>query len=281
VGLPVAPRQRSSRANSSDAFDAAIFGQAEEGGAIMPVREPMKKSRPADAPRPQAVQRPEVMPAVGGRYRVLIVEDHAILRDGLCALLARAQGFEVVGEAANGLEAIAMVQKHEPHLVLMDLSMPKMSGTEAIREISHRFPKTKIVALTVSNSEETFLAAVEAGANSYVLKDTSYTDLMSAIRSTLAGKTYLSPGISRTVLEGYLDSRKKRTAPRTEWDKLTARERQVLKLIAEGQTSRSIGDALCISAKTVDRHRANLMEKLDLHSVSALTVFAVKKGLIA
>ncbi|HWR98831.1 MAG TPA: response regulator transcription factor [Candidatus Methanoperedens sp.] len=242
--------------------------------------EPVKSTVRGGARAPLSPQ-PASVPYATGRYRVLIVEDHAILRDGLRSLLASAPGFEVVGEATNGLEAIALVQKYEPHLVLMDISMPKMNGTEAIREIARRYPKTKIVALTVSNSEETFLATVDAGAHSYVLKDTSYVDLMSAIRCTLAGKTYLSPGISRTVLEGYLDSKKKRSAPRTEWEKLTARERQVLKLIAEGQTSRAIADALCISAKTVERHRSNMMEKLDLHSVSALTVFAVKKGLIA
>lgn len=215
------------------------------------------------------------------RHRVLIVEDHTILRDGLRALLSSAAGLEVVAEASNGLEAISLVQKLQPDLVLMDLAMPKMTGTDAIREIRRRFPQTKIVALTVNNSEESFLAAIDAGANSYVLKDTSYVDLMSAIRSTLAGKTYLSPGISRQVLDGYLESKRKGTAPRSELDRLTARERQVLKLIAEGQTSRAIADSLCISAKTVERHRSNLMEKLDLHSVSALTVFAVKKGLLS
>jgi DNA-binding NarL/FixJ family response regulator len=228
----------------------------------------------ADPPLPRS-------PAPGVRHRVVIVEDHTILRDGLRALLSSAPGLEVVAEGANGLEAVALVQKLQPDLVLMDLAMPKMSGTEAIREIHRRFPQVKIIALTVNNNEESFLAAIDAGANSYVLKDTSYVDLMSAIRSTLAGKTYLSPGISRQVLDGYLESKKKGTAPRTELDRLTARERQVLKLIAEGQTSRAIADALCISAKTVERHRSNLMEKLDLHSVSALTVFAVKKGMLA
>lgn len=217
----------------------------------------------------------------GVRHRVLIAEDHTILRDGLRALLSSAPELEVVADAANGLEAIALIQKHQPDLVLMDLSMPKMTGTEAIREIRHRFPRTRIIALTVNNSEESFFAAIDAGANSYVLKDTPYLELMSAIRSTLAGKTYLSPGISRPVLEGYIESKRNKIPPRTELEKLTARERQVLKLIAEGQTSRAIGETLCISAKTAERHRSNLMEKLDLHSVSALTLFAMKKGLLA
>jgi DNA-binding NarL/FixJ family response regulator len=221
-------------------------------------------------------------PAVpsGVRHRLLIVEDHTILRDGLRSLLSSAPGLEVVADAANGLEAVSLAQKHQPDLILIDLCMPKMTGTEAIREIRRRFPQIKIIALTVNNSEESFLAAFDAGANSYVLKDTSYVDLMSAIRNTLAGKTYLSPGMSRPVLDGYLENKRHKTAPRTELEKLTSRERQVLKLIAEGQTSRAIAEALCISAKTVERHRSNLMEKLDLHSVSALTLFAVKKGLL-
>jgi len=231
--------------------------------------------------RPQEPTGQRTTPPPGVRHRVLIVEDHAILRDGLRALLSGDPLLEVVADAANGLEAVAQVQKHQPDLVLMDLSMPKMTGTEAIREIRHRFPQTKIIALTVNNSEESFLAAVGAGANSYVLKDTSYVDLMSAIRNTLAGRTYLSPGISRQILEGYIESKRNKTPPRTELEKLTARERQVLKLIAEGQTSRAIAETLCISAKTVERHRSNLMEKLDLHSVSALTLFAVKKGLLS
>lgn len=215
------------------------------------------------------------------RHRILIVEDHTILRDGLRALLSSVPWLEVVADAADGLEAIAQAQRHHPDLVLMDLSMPKMTGTEAIREIRRRFAQTKILALTVNNSEESFLAAIDAGADSYVLKETSYVDLLSAIRNTLAGKTYLSPGISRSVLEGYIESKRNNTPLRTELEKLTSRERQVLKLIAEGQKSRTIAETLCISAKTVERHRSNLMEKLDLHSVAALTLFAVKRGLLS
>lgn len=215
------------------------------------------------------------------RHRILIVEDHTILRDGLRALLSSVPWLEVVADAADGLEAIAQAQRHQPDLVLMDLAMPKMTGTDAIREIRRRFAQTKIIVLTVNNSEEIFLAAIDAGADSYVLKETSYVDLLSAIRNTLAGKTYLSPGISRSVLEGYLKSKRNNTPPRTELEKLTSRERQVLKLIAEGQKGRTIAETLGISAKTVERHRSNLMEKLDLHSVSALTLFAVKKGLLS
>ena len=239
----------------------------------------MMKTRERTRPHDPPVQRTAA--SRGGRHRILIVEDHTILRDGLRALLSGAPWLEVVADAADGLQAIALVQRHQPDLVLMDLSMPKMTGTEAIREIRRRFALTKIIVLTVNNSEESIMAALDAGADSYVLKETSYVDLMSAIRSTLSGKMYLSPGVSRSVLEGHRENKRKMTPPRTELEKITSRERQVLKLIAEGQRSRTIAETLGISAKTVERHRENLMEKLDLHSVSALTLFAVKKGLIS
>jgi DNA-binding NarL/FixJ family response regulator len=154
-----------------------------------------------------------------------------------------------------------------------------MGGVDAIREISRRFPKTRTLALTVLRSEESFLEVMRAGANGYILKDASCSELVGAIRQVLAGKTYLSPELSETVLAGYLEGRGEKT-PQTAWESLTQRERQILKMVAEGFTNRQIADHLCISSKTVDRHRTNLMRKLDLHSASALTVFAVKKGLV-
>jgi DNA-binding NarL/FixJ family response regulator len=213
------------------------------------------------------------------RHRVVIAEDHTILREGLRSLLASCPEIEIVAEAANGLEAVSRVEKHQPSLVLMDISMPLMDGIEAIREISRRFPQTRTLALTVLRGEESFLDAMRAGASGYILKDASCHELLAAIRQVLAGKTYLSPELSQTVLEGYLESKGKRL-PSTAWETLTQRERQILKMVAEGRTNRQIADHLCICAKTVDRHRANLMRKLDLHSAAALTVFAMKKGLI-
>jgi len=213
------------------------------------------------------------------RHRVILAEDHTILREGLRSLLATCPEIEVVAEAANGLEAVSKVEKLQPDLILMDLSMPLMGGVDAIREISRRFPKTRTLALTVLRAEESFLDAMRAGANGYILKDASCSELIGAIRQVLAGKTYLSPELSQTVLEGYLEGRGEKV-PQTAWESLTQRERQILKMVAEGRTNRQIADHLCISAKTVDRHRTNLMRKLDLHSASALTVFAVKKGLV-
>jgi len=209
-----------------------------------------------------------------------MAEDHTILREGLRALLSSNPDFDIVGEAEDGREAIRCVEKLRPDLVLIDLSMPRMTGIEAIREIKKRCPETRILALTVHRSEEYILATLQAGADGYVLKDATHADLMMAIRNVLAGKSYLSPGVSEKVIEGYLEGRRT-LRPSSSWDTLTQREREVLKLIGEGYKNKEIADELCISVKTVEKHRANLMEKLNLHSASALTAFAMEKGLVS
>lgn len=213
------------------------------------------------------------------KRRVVIAEDHTILREGLRALLSGEPDFEVVGEAKDGQEAIRMVEKLEPNLILMDLSMPRMNGLDAIREIKKQSADTKILVLTVHKTDEYILATLQAGADGYLLKDSTHTELGMAIRTVLGGKFYLSPGISEKIIEGYLAGNKpsKSTTP---WETLTARERGILKLIAEGYKNRDIAEYLCISVKTVEKHRANLMQKLDLHSVSALTALAIEKGLV-
>lgn len=213
------------------------------------------------------------------KKRIVIAEDHTILREGLRSLLSTNPDFEVVGEAEDGREAIRCVEKLTPDLILMDLSMPRTSGMDAIREIKRLSPGTKVLALTVHKAEEYVLAALESGADGYVLKDATHSELKVAIENVLSGKPYLSPGISEKVITGYLQGRKTEK-PCSSWDTLTQRERQVLKLIAEGYKNKEIADYLCISVKTVEKHRANLMKKLDLHSASALTAFAVEKGLI-
>ncbi len=210
---------------------------------------------------------------------VLIVEDHTLIREGLRSLLASHPDLEVVGEAGDGREAIQRSEKLAPALILMDLSMPRMGGVEAIREIKKTRPDTKILALTVNNSEEYVAAALKAGADGYMLKDSTHAELIQAIRSILAGKRVLSPGVSEKVIEGYLAG-KNAEALQTPWDSLTPREREVLKLIGEGNKSKEIAEYLCISLHTVEKHRSNLMEKLNLHSVSALTSYALEKGLV-
>jgi len=214
------------------------------------------------------------------RYRIVIAEDHTIIREGLRALLCGDPDFEVVGEAEDGGQAISCVEALTPHLVLMDLSMPKMDGLAAIREIKKRKPEIKIIALTVHKTEEYVLKALQAGADGYVLKDASHTELVIALRNVLAGKRYLSPDISEKVIVGYLEGKKTSTV-KSSWDMLTEREREILKLIAEGYKSREIADYLCISLKTAEKHRSNLMKKLNIHNAAALTAFAVEKGIVS
>lgn len=211
--------------------------------------------------------------------RIVIAEDHTILREGLRALLSSQENLEVVGEAEDGREAIRQVEKLTPDLILMDLSMPKMNGIEAIREIRRRVPETRILALTVHKAEEFILEVLQSGADGYIPKDASSNELMMAIKSILMGKRYLSPSVSNVVIEGYLESRRTSESI-TPWGKLTKREREILKLIAEGYKNKDIADYLCISVKTVEKHRSNLMKKLDLHSAAALTAYAMERGLV-
>ena len=210
---------------------------------------------------------------------VLIVEDHTLIREGLRSLLSSHPDLEVIGEAGDGREAIRQAEKLSPALILMDLSMPRMGGVEAIREIKKSQTKIKILALTVNDSEEHVLAALKAGADGYILKDSTRAELVQAIQNVLAGKRVLSPGISEKVIEGYL-ARKKAGSLQTPWDTLTNREREVLKLIGEGNKSKEIADYLCISLHTVEKHRSNLMEKLNRHTISSLTSYALEKGLV-
>ncbi len=214
------------------------------------------------------------------KQKVVIAEDHAILRDGLKSLLTSNMDFEVVGEAEDGREAIRCVERLKPDLIIMDLSMPRMNGMEAIREIKRISKDIKVVVLTVHKNEEYILATFKAGADGYVLKDSSYNELIMAIRSVLKGKRYISPEISDKVLEGYIEG-KERLKQKTSWELLTPREREILKLIAEGYRNREIAEELCISVKTVEKHRSNIMEKLNLHNVQALTTFAIEKGLVS
>lgn len=213
------------------------------------------------------------------KKHVFIAEDHAILRDGLKAMLASHPDYEIIGEAGDGREAVRGVESSRPDLVILDLSMPKMNGMEAIQEIKKTSPETKILVLTIHSSDEYVLPVLKAGADGYMLKYDTQAELMTAIKSILAGKQYLSPGVSKQVIEGYLEGGTALKS-KSSWETLTRREREILKLIAEGYKNREIADYLCISEKTVVKHRANLMEKLDMHNVSSLTAYAVGKGLI-
>jgi len=211
--------------------------------------------------------------------KIVIAEDQTLVRQGLRSLLESEKNIKVVAEAGDGIEAIRLVEKHKPDLVLLDLAMPKMSGLSALRDIKNRYPETKILVLTFHSSEEYILEAFESGADGYCLKKDSHAELLAAIKNILSGKSFISPAISSKVLEGYLEGRKK-LKKKTSLETLTQREKEVLKLVGEGYSSIEIGDILCISSKTVDKHRSNIMNKVNLHSVAALTAYAIEKGLV-
>jgi DNA-binding NarL/FixJ family response regulator len=216
---------------------------------------------------------------MGGKQRIYIVEDHTLLRAGLRALLSQDPDLEIVGEADNGRDAIRAMGTLAPDLVLMDLSMPGMNGIEAMMDIKRRNPDTRVLVLTVHKTDEYIHESLRAGADGYILKDATHDELRVAIRSVLNGKTYLSPDISGKVIHGYLGTGTAAHAGST-WDTLTHREREVLKLVAEGHPNKYIADYLCLSIKTVEKHRSNLMKKLDLHNASTLTSYAIEKGLV-
>jgi two-component system, NarL family, response regulator NreC len=210
---------------------------------------------------------------------IVIAEDHTILRESLVSLLSCQVDLKVVGEAGDGLEAIRCVQDHSPDMILLDISMPRMSGLEAIREIKRIYPKTKILVLTVHKEEVYIFSVLKAGADGYIVKESDSAELLMAIRQVLNGHRYLSPGISGMIIDGFLEG-KKMAPVRSPWETLTQRERQILKLIGKSHKNREIADLLRISVKTVEKHRANLIRKLGMSNIAALTALAAAKGLI-
>ena len=210
---------------------------------------------------------------------IFIAEDHAVLRQGLRSLLDANGEFKVVGEAADGADAIRLITNCNPDLVLLDLNMPKMDGISVIKDLKKRYPDIKILVLTMFKTEEYVLEVFQSGAEGYCLKSSPYDELLLGIRAVLSGKRFISPDISDSVLEGYLEG-KRTLKTKSSWDTLTQREREVLKLVGEGYKNKEIADYLCISVKTAEKHRANIMQKLDLHTASALTAYAVERGLV-
>jgi DNA-binding NarL/FixJ family response regulator len=224
----------------------------------------------------------ESMASSNDRCRIVVVDDHAIMRDGLCAILGNEPDLEVVGVADNGKGAIDEAGRHAPDLVVIDLSMPRTDGAQAIRVIKSRYPDIGVVVLTYHKEEAHIHSALDAGADAYVLKDDGRGDLLAAIRNVSAGRSYLSPAICDRVMSGYVRSGAPGGAEQSSsWEALTAREQEVLKLVAEGYKTREIADYLSLSEKTIEKHRANMMRKLDLHGVSAVTAYAIENGLVA
>jgi len=210
-------------------------------------------------------------------HTIIIAEDHALLRNGLCALIAENDDLSVVGEAGDGLEAISLVQKNAPDLVLMDLSMPRFGGIEAIRQIKQIAPQTRILVVSMHATEKHLKAALQAGADGYLLKMAESTEFIVAIRSVLAGDGYISSKLAGRVLAVYSS---RRDAEWSELNLLTDREKEILKLVAEGHTSKEVADILSISPKTADNHRANILRKLGLRNIHELTRFAREHDLV-
>jgi DNA-binding NarL/FixJ family response regulator len=209
------------------------------------------------------------------KIRVLIVDDHAIMRDGIRALLGIYDDVEIAGEASEGREAIEKVQELTPDVVVMDITMPGMDGLEATRRIKKKNPKVKVLVLTQHDDGQYTRSAIKAGAAGYVPKRALGSELISAIRTIHEGQAFLHPSAASTLIEDY-----RQQAEVNLYDRLTAREREILKLIAEGHTSREIGEMLAISLKTVLCHRTRIMKKLDLHNSTELIKYAMRKGLI-
>ena len=212
-------------------------------------------------------------------YSVVIADDHALYREGLKSLLSSHPDFSVVGEAGDGVEAISCVGECSPDLLLMDVSMPSMTGLDAARQIKRVSPQTKIIMHTVHSAEEYVLSSLHAGADGYVLKGSDSAELLTAIRYVMDGQYYLSPSVSGAVILDLFKLKEDSATP-SEWKTVTPREKEILKLVAEGHKSREIAEMLCISVKTVGKHRSNLMKKLNLHNVAALTRLAAEKDLI-
>ena len=209
----------------------------------------------------------------------MIVEDHTLLREGLSTIIASEHDLEVVGGADNGLDAVRQAVVLKPDLILMDINMPVMNGTEALIDIKKRVPSIKIVMLTAHKAEEYIRDCLQSGADGYVLKHATREELMMAIHKVLNGKTYLSQEVSEQILSGYKG--KSNPYAQSAWQSLSAREREVLKLVAEGNTNKGISALICVSIKTVEKHRSNLMKKLNVHNSAALTAFAIEKGLLS
>ncbi len=212
------------------------------------------------------------------KIRVLLAEDHTIVRQGIAALLGVESDMEVIGEASSGLEAIELAKKLGPDVILMDIGMRQLNGLEATREIKRLFPSMKILVLTMYDNEEWIFQILKAGASGYLIKDSAMTDLSSALRAVYQGDSYLSPSISKMVIEEYIRKAELGEKKGVE-DLLSGREREILQLIADGNSVPQISNLLCISKKTVEAHKTHIMEKLNIHDKVGLIKYAIRSGL--
>lgn len=214
--------------------------------------------------------------SAGAGIRILLAEDHTLVRAGIRSLLDRIGGMQVVAEASDGQEAVRLARKHQPQLVVMDIAMAGLNGLEATRRIRSETPDARILILSMHANEQYVHQALQAGASGYLLKDAATEELELAIQAALKGQTYLSPRISRRLVDDYLKQGEGNPA-----DQLTPRQREILQLIAEGRSTRAIAERLHVSVKTVETHRAQLMDRLDIHDVPGLVRFAIRTGVIS
>lgn len=212
--------------------------------------------------------------------RILLADDHTVVRKGLRMLLESQPGFSVVADASDGRETVAMAEKHLPDVVLLDVAMPLMNGIEAARQISAKVPQSAIVFLSMHSDEGYVLKALKAGARAYLLKDSAEYDLINAIKAVSEGKAFFSPAISRMLVEDYVRQMRDR-AVEDSYDLLTPREREILQLLAEGRNNKEVATLLNLSLYTVETHRSNILQKLNLHSSAELILYAVRKGVIS
>lgn len=213
------------------------------------------------------------------KIRVLLADDHTILRAGLRMMLDAQPDIEVVGEASDGRQALAEAQRLQPDVVLMDITMPEMNGIEATRQVKRALDSTRVLILTMHENEEYLFQVLRAGASGYILKEAASTELISAIRIVWAGRFYMSPSAQSMMVGDYLQ-RVRSGEERDSYSALTEREREILKLVAEGHTNNQIAERLFISPKTVDTHRTHIMDKLNLHSRAELVKYAMRRGLL-
>ena len=210
--------------------------------------------------------------------RILLVDDHSLVRAGIRALLDNFNGVEVVGEASGGQEAMSLIASIVPNIVLMDISMPELNGVEATKRITQLYPKMRVIILSMHAGEEFVMRALRAGASGYIIKDAATDELQMAIHAAARGDIYLSPSISKKVVDEYLRHTEDRESP---LERLTSRQREVLQLIAEGNTTKQIASILNVKVKTIESHRGQIMNRLEIHNLPGLILFAARSGLIS
>ena len=217
---------------------------------------------------------------MAARVRVMIADDHPLVRSGLRLLLEREGEFQVIAEAANGYEAIDLAALHKPDVILLDVGMPRLNGPDAAMSISQKVPSARIVMVSMHSDEAYVLRALKAGARGYLLKASPEADVLAAVRAVAAGNAYFSPSITKLLVEEYVVEARRRGVEDS-YDLLSVREKEILQLLASGKSNRDIADLLCISISTVETHRNNIFQKLHLHNLAELILYAVRKGLIS